>query len=235
MLRYLVEHPGRLVTKAELRQHVWAGTHVTDTVLRVCVQEIRAALGDAAAAPQYLETVGRQGYRFRRGRRPDAAHSRRPDPSWGASAEVEALERVVPACRPGRPPARLCQWRSGDWQDDGGRSVAGPPGCRERGADGAGTVRRALWRGGTVPASLGGVGQLSRGPNPQEVLTALRRYAPMWLVQLPGLLNETELERLQRQMQGATSARMLRELAEALEVLTADDAAGARARRPAVE
>src|SRR5690606_2464972 len=64
MLRYLAEHPGRLVTKAELRQHVWAGTHVTDTVLRVCVQEIRAALGDAANAPRYLATVGRQGYRF---------------------------------------------------------------------------------------------------------------------------------------------------------------------------
>ena len=31
MLRYLVEHAGRLVTKAELRQHVWAGTHVTDS------------------------------------------------------------------------------------------------------------------------------------------------------------------------------------------------------------
>ena len=42
MLRYLAEHPGRLVTKAELRQHVWAETYVTDTVLRVCVQEIRA-------------------------------------------------------------------------------------------------------------------------------------------------------------------------------------------------
>jgi DNA-binding winged helix-turn-helix (wHTH) protein len=59
VLRYLVERPGRLVTKTELRQHVWAGTHVTDTVLRVCVQEIRAALGDAAVAPQYLETVGK--------------------------------------------------------------------------------------------------------------------------------------------------------------------------------
>src|SRR5215467_768026 len=57
VLRYLVAHAGRLVTKAELRQHVWDGTHVSDTVLRVCVQEIRAALGDAAAAPQYLETV----------------------------------------------------------------------------------------------------------------------------------------------------------------------------------
>src|SRR5262245_25392860 len=64
LLRYLVEHPGRLVTKAELRQHVWAGTQVSDTVLRVCVQEIRAALGDAVAAPRYLATVGRQGYQF---------------------------------------------------------------------------------------------------------------------------------------------------------------------------
>jgi predicted ATPase len=44
----------------------------------------------------------------------------------------------------------------------------------------------------------------------------------MWLVQLPGLLPEAELERLQRQVQGATAARMLRELAEALEVLTAE-------------
>ena len=56
LLRYLVEHPGRLVTKTELRQHVWAGTHVTDTVLRVSVHEIRQALGDVAAAPRYLET-----------------------------------------------------------------------------------------------------------------------------------------------------------------------------------
>jgi DNA-binding winged helix-turn-helix (wHTH) protein len=34
--RYLVAHPGRLVTKAELRQHVWAGTHVTDEALQPC-------------------------------------------------------------------------------------------------------------------------------------------------------------------------------------------------------
>ena len=63
--------------------------------------------------------------------------------------------------------------------------------------------------------------QLSHGPNPQEVLMALRRYAPMWLVQLPGLLKEIEQERLQRQIQGVASTRMLRELAEVLEVLAA--------------
>ena len=64
MLRYLAAHPGRLVTKAEVQQHVWAGTHVTPNVLRVCVREIRAALGDSAVVPQYLATVGREGYRW---------------------------------------------------------------------------------------------------------------------------------------------------------------------------
>src|SRR5262249_705941 len=67
MLGYLVAHGGGVVTKGELRQHVWGGAHVADTVLRVSVQEIRAALGDAAAAPQYLETVAPQGYRWRVG------------------------------------------------------------------------------------------------------------------------------------------------------------------------
>src|SRR5262245_23892320 len=64
MLRYLAAHPGRLVTKAEVQQHVWAGTHVTPNVLRVCVREIRVALGDSAVAPRYLITVGHQGYRW---------------------------------------------------------------------------------------------------------------------------------------------------------------------------
>jgi predicted ATPase len=64
--------------------------------------------------------------------------------------------------------------------------------------------------------------QLSVGPSHQEVLAALRQYAPLWLVQLPGLVPEAEWERLQRQVQGATSARMLREFAEALDVLTAE-------------
>ena len=87
VLRYLVEHPGRLVTKAELRQHVWAGMHVTDTVLRVCIRDIRAALDDAAAAPQYLETVGGQGYRWLvRGREASPSRVRRA-PLWGASAK----------------------------------------------------------------------------------------------------------------------------------------------------
>ena len=69
---------------------------------------------------------------------------------------------------------------------------------------------------------LEALGQLCRGPRPAEVLAVLRRYAPLWLGQLLGVLSEAEQEHVQRQTQGASAARMLRELAEALEVLTAD-------------
>src|SRR5215510_13772456 len=69
---------------------------------------------------------------------------------------------------------------------------------------------------------LEALGRLGHGPERDAVRTVLRRYAPMWLVHLPGLVSESELERLQSRLHGTTPARMLRELAEALEVLTAD-------------
>src|SRR5215510_8609367 len=91
LLRYLVAHAGRLVTKAEVRQHVWAGTHVTDTVLRVSVHEIRQALGDAVAAPRYLATVGRQGYRFLLGDDPEGPPPLTAGPLVGRQDDVEAV------------------------------------------------------------------------------------------------------------------------------------------------
>src|SRR5262249_9706723 len=91
LLRYLVAHAGRLVTKAEVRQHVWAGTHITDTVLRVSVHEIRQALGDVAAAPRYLETVGRQGYRFLLGAALENPPPRTTGPLVGGQDDVAAL------------------------------------------------------------------------------------------------------------------------------------------------
>src|SRR6516165_6536051 len=91
MLRYLVAHPGRLVTKAEVHRQVWAGTHVTASVLRASVREIRVALGDMATAPRYLATVGRQGYRFLGGSDLEGPPPLTAGPLVGRQGEVEAL------------------------------------------------------------------------------------------------------------------------------------------------
>jgi DNA-binding winged helix-turn-helix (wHTH) protein len=64
VLRYLVAHPGRVVTKDELLQAVWPDTGVSEAALTVCLNELRRALGETAQAPQYIATVHRRGYRF---------------------------------------------------------------------------------------------------------------------------------------------------------------------------
>jgi predicted ATPase len=56
-----------------------------------------------------------------------------------------------------------------------------------------------------------------------RIVSILERYAPMWLVQLPGLLEPRHLSALQRRLVGASRDRMLRELANAVEVISADD------------
>jgi predicted ATPase len=222
MLRYLLAHPGRLVTKAELRQHVWTGTHVTDTVLRVCVQEIRAALGDAAVTPRYLETVGRQGYRWLVGGDPEVPSLLKAGPLVGRQGEVESLERWFQRATHG---ARQLVFISGEAGI--GKTTVVDLWLARLSAGNAVRLARGqcvehYGEGEPYLPVLEALGQLSRGPSQLEVLAALRRYAPMWLVQLSGLLSETEQERLQRQVQGATPARMLRELADVLDVLTAE-------------
>jgi TolB-like protein len=63
-LRCLVERQGRLISKRDLHDLVWGDVAVSDGALVRCIAELRKALGDAAKAPRYLETVPRVGYRF---------------------------------------------------------------------------------------------------------------------------------------------------------------------------
>jgi predicted ATPase len=69
---------------------------------------------------------------------------------------------------------------------------------------------------------LEALGRLGRGPDGEQLIAVLRQYAPTWLVHLPALVSPAEREQLQREVQGATPQRMLREMAEALEALTAE-------------
>src|ERR1700722_2530951 len=64
LLLYLIENRGRLVSKEELLQVVWAGTFVGDNALTRAVAQIRKTLGDDARQSRYIETVPKLGYRF---------------------------------------------------------------------------------------------------------------------------------------------------------------------------
>ena len=61
----LLERPGELVTREEVRQKLWPRTIVDfDHGLNKAISKIRDALGDSAENPRYVETVARRGYRF---------------------------------------------------------------------------------------------------------------------------------------------------------------------------
>jgi len=66
MLISLLERPGDILTREELRQKLWpADTFVDfDHSLNTAVNKIREALGDSASSPRYVETLARRGYRF---------------------------------------------------------------------------------------------------------------------------------------------------------------------------
>ncbi|HKW01348.1 MAG TPA: winged helix-turn-helix domain-containing protein [Vicinamibacterales bacterium] len=64
VLRFLLEHRDRLVTKEELLDAVWHDTFVTPNVLTRAVAQLRKALGDEAREARIVETVAKRGYRF---------------------------------------------------------------------------------------------------------------------------------------------------------------------------
>jgi len=66
VLKLLLEHPGDVITREQLRQKLWpADTFVGfDTGLNSAMRKLRDALNDKAEAPRYIETLPRRGYRL---------------------------------------------------------------------------------------------------------------------------------------------------------------------------
>jgi eukaryotic-like serine/threonine-protein kinase len=66
LLVMVVERHGEIVTREEVRQHLWAGNTFVefDNSLGVAIRKVRESLGDDADAPHYVETIPRRGYRF---------------------------------------------------------------------------------------------------------------------------------------------------------------------------
>ena len=95
ILRIMLESPGDVVTREQLRQRLWPnGTFVDfEHSLNAAVKRLRAALGDDAENPRFVETLPRRGYRF-------IASLNAPEPAAGPPAVATATPRVRLAVLP---------------------------------------------------------------------------------------------------------------------------------------
>lgn len=226
VLCHLAAHRDRLVTKAELLSTLWPGTAVSDGALTTAIRELRRALGEGSREAGFIQTVHRRGYRFVGAvvtTGAGALDAGTPAASIvGRDAELERLEKWLETAE-GR--TRQIAF------------IAGEPGIGKTALVDA-FLERAVGRPGTRVARgqcverygageaylpwLDALGQLCRQPGGARAVDILRRVAPMWLVQLPSLMDAGERESLQREVSAAPPERMLREMAEALEALAGD-------------
>jgi DNA-binding winged helix-turn-helix (wHTH) protein/predicted ATPase len=232
LLNYLLNRSGQLVTKEELLNAVWPETFVGDAVLKVTVRQLREALEDDPKSPRFIETSHRRGYRFIG---EIAARKVEPEPAppdYNSSGAFFVYTGVV-----GRQQAlaRMHRWLSrtlGGERQIGfitgeagiGKTALVDAFARMIPTDGSIRVGRGqcLEQYGTGEAYLPvleAIGRLCR--EDRKVADVVRAHAPMWLLQMPSLLSASEREQLSRGVSGATRERMLREMGEALDVLTA--------------
>jgi len=229
LLLTLLARPGKLVSKAELFDTVWAGTVVSDAALSRAMHALRCALGDDAAAPRYIATVHGLGFRFLA-----AVH--------GVQAAASSAEAAVPAAAPADGlvarerelaflDAALTAARSGRRQlvfvtgEAGIGKTAVVEAFVQRHAghgDPWAAQGRCIEQYGTGEAFLPLLEALENltpqvGAGPLRELLA--RYAPGWLAQLPWLAGP-ELASPARRSGVTTQLGMLREIAQALEVLS---------------
>jgi eukaryotic-like serine/threonine-protein kinase len=99
ILALLLERPGDVVTREELRQKLWpADTFVDfDTGLNSAIKKLRDVLSDSAEEPRYIETLPRRGYRF-------IAHVENGD--LPAPIPIEKRLATVPPAEPRSEPAK---------------------------------------------------------------------------------------------------------------------------------
>jgi DNA-binding winged helix-turn-helix (wHTH) protein/tetratricopeptide (TPR) repeat protein len=225
VLRYLVENAGRLVTQEELLEAIWPDAYVQPEVLRRYILEIRRILGDDAKTPNFIETLPKRGYRF--------IADVTAENAVGLPEAIGATRTLV-----GRESslAELDGYLKNAMR--GSRQivlVVGEPGIGKTSLVDAFQSKASVMGGvfvarGQSVEGFGGkepyypileaLGQLARDRWRSLVCNTLSTNAPTWLIQFPSLIRAEQQATLQREIQGTTRERMVRELCEALEIIT---------------
>ena len=227
VLRYLVERADRLVTQDELLEELWPETYVNPEGVRKYILEIRKVLGDQPKPPLFVETFPRRGYQF-------IAKVTEEQVSPRTGGVGTAAVNIV-----GRDAAFSQLYDHLEMAQTGQRQVifvTGEAGIGkttlldvfQRQAGGDPNLLQARGQciegfGGTEAyyPLLEALGSLVSRATEGSLVELLEKQAPTWLVQFPSLVKAEQRESLQREIVGSTRGRMVREICEALEVMSA--------------
>jgi DNA-binding response OmpR family regulator len=228
VLQYLVERAGHLVTEDELLQAIWPNVYVQPDVVKSQLYEIRKALGDSHKEPRFIETLHRRGYRFiaavRNATAPDQIANSGASAHHGLPGRNPALsvlrERLQLALRGQRQVAFV----HGDigigktaLVDEFRRLAAiESPGLRVA----YGHCVEAWGERETYYPVLDALESLCHESN--QIVDVVAAHAPSWLAKFPALLTDEHRRTLQQEIMGATRERMLREIAQTLEIISAE-------------
>jgi predicted ATPase/DNA-binding winged helix-turn-helix (wHTH) protein len=233
----LVTQAGQLVTKEALLEAVWPETVVSESILTVAMRTLRRVLGDQARTPCFIETVHDRGYRFiapvsatmplepslmtGRPHHPLPATVSRPELFVGRDAELIQLAQWWATVQQGQRQVGCLVGEPGIGKTALVETFIAQVSAAEDVWVGHGQCMDHYGAGEPYLPVLEALGRLCRGPEGMTLITVLRQYAPSWLMHLPTLLAPEDQKHLGHLASGVTPARMLREFAEALEVLTA--------------
>jgi DNA-binding winged helix-turn-helix (wHTH) protein/tetratricopeptide (TPR) repeat protein len=227
LLRYLVEHSDRVVTQEEILDALWTDTFVNQEVVKKYILGIRKVLGDRRDNPDFIRTFPKRGYQFvapvsddsRASTGKPAAASRSLVDRQTARARIEAsLERSMRG-------ERQVVFVTGD-------AGVGKTTFVNLFVRHAGLIPDLQIARGQCVEGYGGqeayypmleaIDQLIRASDDRRFIQTLGKRAPTWLLQFPSLVKNEQREALQRETVGATRERMVREVCETLEAITAD-------------
>ncbi len=216
VLRFLVNHAGRVVSPRQILKTLWPKTRVQPETLNMYIRKLRRALGDDAKNPAFIETVPNRGYRLIAPVAGGGAAAVCGPGGWPLFGRNEPFHSLMEAYELAGRGMRQIVFLTGE----------------------AGIGKTALVEAfaGAIGGACVARGQAIRTHYEQEpyypVLEALGRtgiagfrkalsaHAPAWQMRLPAMLSPQERERLSRELPGAATGRMLREIGELLEAVT---------------
>ena len=215
VLSYLVQHPHRPVTRVELMEGVWRKAKVVEAALRVSIQEIRKALGDDPVQPKFIETLGKNGYRFIAPISLKLAQQfdgKSPLPFVGRATELEQLRTHLNLANSGRRQVVFVTGEPGIGKTTLVDAFTSGLLTNEPIVAAQGQCIEQYGAGAAFLPIIDALEQLCRSADGEAALASLRRLAPSWLLELPTFISPQERESLARQCLGVTPERRLREI-----------------------